>query len=96
MFKRGEKINHPTAKELYHYHLGPRFDPGAQAEIFEPENTLPLLSFRGAARLAGALDVVQHPQVYFQAQTIGAGLGGTIAGQIRFAPLAIEEGETGT
>jgi hypothetical protein len=85
--KQPIKIQHPTAYNLYGYHLGPRFDPGAQAEVFNPFNSLPLIVIRGAGRVAGALDVLQHPQVWFTQQSGIVGLGGIVPGQIMFQPL---------
>lgn len=89
------RILHPLAEELYHYILGIRFDPGAQAEVFQPLFGLPLISFRGNARLAGSLRVLQHPQVWFHRQVGIQGVGGLQAGQIISQPLIDLGSETG-
>lgn len=81
------KIVHPTATEFYQYRLGIRFDPGAEAEGFEPKFTLPLISFRGPGRVAGALRPLAGPQVWFAPQVGTQGIGGLTAGQIALAPL---------
>lgn len=75
-------ILHPMNKELYQYHLGFRFDPGAAAEAFQPLFENPILSFRGRGRIAGALRVTQTPQVWYRQQRGINGLGGLQAGQI--------------
>lgn len=81
-------VNHPlTRGSLYVYRLGDRFDPGAQAEAFLPLTTLPALVFRGIGRVAGALNVFQHPQVRFNYQTGIQGVGGLQAGQYILQPL---------
>lgn len=80
------RIVHPLNDELYQYRLGTRFDPGAEAEVFEPLFQNPVIMFRGAGKVAGSLSKLQHPQVYFNYQT---GINGipTIAGQIIQQPL---------
>jgi hypothetical protein len=85
--KKPVVIQHPVATDLYSYHLGPRFDPGAQAEVFNPLFTLPIVLFRGAGRVAGGFMVTQHPQVWFTQQSGINGLGGVVPGQINFQPL---------
>ena len=85
--KKPVLILHPVADELYQYHLGPRFDPGAMAEVFNPLFQLPTIVYRGAGRVAGALMVTQHPQVWFTRQSGINGLGGVVPGQIQFQPL---------
>lgn len=84
---RAKRILHPVAHELYQYHLGIRFDPGAMAEAFEPLFGLPLVSFRGSGRVAGALRPLQPPQVWFTQQQGIQGLGGLVAGQVILQPL---------
>ncbi len=82
------RIGHPTAHEFYQYHLGIRFDPGAMAEAFQPKHALPVISFRGRARVAGAFfRPLQPPQVWFTRQIGIQGLGGIQAGQIISQPL---------
>jgi hypothetical protein len=98
MFSRRQiRIQHPLNHELYQYQLGIRFDPGAQAEAFEPKFTLPRIVFRGPARLAGALNVFQAPQLWFNPQLGVVGLGGVQAGYLRGAPLIdpVQIGEGG-
>jgi hypothetical protein len=85
--KKPTRIAHPLAHQFYNYHLGIRFDPGAMAEAFVPAFQLPVLSFRGRARLAGSLRVLQHPQVWFKQQRGVSGLGGIQAGQVLGQPL---------
>lgn len=81
------KIQHPLNHELYQYRLGPRFDPGAMAEVFEPLFQLPHILFRGAGRIAGTMSKLQPPQVWFTQQRGIVGLGGLQAGQVISQPL---------
>ena len=90
------KIQHPVAHQLYSYHLGQRFDPGAQAEIFIPLNSNPVQSFRGPARLAGMLNVFQPSQLNVPMMVRTNGIGGIQAGQIISQPLIVPDGETGS
>lgn len=92
--KKPTTILHPVAHELYQYHLGIRFDPGAMAEAFVPMFQLPVLSFRGRARVAGAMQPLQPPQVWFTPQVGISGLGGIQAGQIVGQPL-LDPSDTG-
>ncbi len=94
---RQARIQHPLNHELYQYMLGYRFDPGAMAEVFEPLTTLPEIVFRGPARLAGALNVFQPPQIWFNQQMGVNGLGGVQAGYLRGTPLIdpVQIGEGG-
>lgn len=85
--KAQKRIQHPLNKELYQYRLGKRFDPGAMAEAFDPLFTLPMILFRGAGRLAGALNVFSHPQVWFNQQQGIQGVGGLQAGFLVSQPL---------
>ena len=84
--KKKIRILHPLAQEFYSYHLGPRYDPGAQAETFNPHFQNPVYLFRGAGRVAGAMRVFEHPQRWFHQQT---GINGvpTQAGFLRSQPL---------
>jgi hypothetical protein len=84
---QNQAIQHPLNDELYQYRLGNRFDPGAEAEVFEPLFELPVIVFRGAGRVAGSLMVTQHPQVWFNPQSGIVGLGGVQAGQLISQPL---------
>jgi len=86
-FKRPVKIPVLNGGGLYQYELGPRFDPGAQGEVFEPLFELPLLRYIGAATRAGFLRVTQQPQLWFNQQTGIVGLGGLQAGQLISQPL---------
>lgn len=81
------RILHPIADELYQYVLGRRFDPGAEAEVFEPLFALPVINFRGRARVAGTLAILQPAQTYFTPQIGVVGLGGIQAGQVISQPL---------
>lgn len=86
--KRQARILHPINHELYQYRLGIRFDPGAPAEAFEPLTALPVISFRGRARVAGQyFHALQPPQVVFPQQAGIVGLGGLQAGQLVGQPL---------
>lgn len=89
--KRQERIKHPIAHQLYNYRLGVRFDPGAQAEAFEPKFQNPLASFLGAGRVGGFVGgqwrTLQHPQVWFNRQVGINGVGGIQAGMLRGQPL---------
>ena len=80
-------IQHPLNHELYQYHLGYRFDPGAMAEAFIPLFELPHIMFRGAARVAGTLNKLQPPQVWFARQNGIVGMGGIQNGQLISQPL---------
>lgn len=78
---------HPLASEFYSYHLGTRFDPGAQAEAFNPHFQNPVYLFRGAGRVAGSLRVFEpFPQRWFRQQTGIVGVP-TQAGFLRSQPL---------
>lgn len=81
-------ILHPLNDELYQYHLGIRFDPGAMAETFDPLFVNPLFSVGGAGRsYRGTPNPVQPPQVYFNQQRGVNGLGGIQTGQLISQPL---------
>lgn len=82
-----KRILQPFNDNLYSYHMGIRFDPGAAAEAFNPRFELPIISFRGRARVAGALRIHQQPQLWFAQQRGVNGLGGLSAGQIISQPL---------
>ena len=81
-------FNSPKVKQSlkgspqYNYVLGRRFDPGAEAEVFQPADANPVFLFRGNGRLAGALAVLAPPQVWVAGAIGTAGLGGIQAGQI--------------
>jgi hypothetical protein len=83
----GISIDHPLAHQLYNYISGRRFDPGAPAEAFQPLFQLPVISFRGRARLAGQFLTLQPPQVWFDQQSGINGLGGLQFGQLISQPL---------
>lgn len=86
--KRMPIIQHPLADEFYQYIHGLRFDPGAAGEGFLQPTSLPVISFRGRARVAGQyFKPLQPPQVYFNQQNGIVGLGGLQAGQIISQPL---------
>ncbi len=79
-------INHQTAYNLYTYHLGRRFDPGAQAEAFLPLNALPVITFNGPGKLARPyFRPLQPAQVWFNQQVGIAGIGG-----IAFAGIKLQ------
>lgn len=70
------------------YHIGPQFNgEGAGAFVYNAEFGLPVYSYRGNGRLAGALRPLQHPQVMYPLRVPVSGIGGTIAGQIISQPL---------
>lgn len=98
MFKRTRpdevRIIHPLGFQYYNYVLGRRFDPGAEAEAFQQLFALPIISFRGAARLAGTLDKIQPPQVMVPLAIRTSGIP-TIAGQFILQGINVE-GESGT
>jgi hypothetical protein len=85
-----KKVSHPTAPNLYTYqhHVAPT--AGAAEFTFNPEFTLPAYVFRGAGRIAGALNV-------FQARVSHANLAipmrgiPTVAGQIMFQGLSASD-----
>lgn len=72
---------------VYSYIIGRRFDPGAEAEVFEQTFSNPVYMFRGNGRVAGTLDKLQPPQVYVGGGITIAGLGGIQAGQYVGQPL---------
>lgn len=84
--KRKTRIKHPVAYEFYSYHLGPRFDPGAQAEVLSPHFQTPVFTLSGRGIVAGAMRVLQHPQTWFH-QQIGLVGVPTQAGYLRQQPL---------
>lgn len=80
------------ADGIPNYVPGPQFNgEGAAAFVYEEEFSNPAYSFRGNARLAGALRVHQPPQVYFVKSVPIAGIGGLVAGQIFGQPLVSME-----
>lgn len=73
--------------EVTAYRLGRRFDPGAPAEAFEQVFNLPIVLFRGAARVAGTLNKFQPPSVNITPVIGVQGLAGIQAGQYVGQPL---------
>lgn len=74
------------------YKVGPRFDgEGAAAFEYLAQFSLPIVSFRGNARLAGSRNVLQHPQVYYIRNVPNAGMGGLIAGTPQLQPLVTQK-----
>jgi hypothetical protein len=69
------------------YRLGRRFDPGAEAEVFEQTHEYPVIFFRGNARVAGQFGIFQPPQVTVPGVIGINGLGGVQAGQYVGQPL---------
>lgn len=88
------RIEHPRAHQLYNYILGHRLDPGAQAEIFEPLFSLPMINFRGPSRLAGTFQTIQPPQLTVQQALAVAGIP-TTAGQLISQPLMVPDDASG-
>lgn len=80
------RVSHPLAP-AFAYKVGDTFLPGAGNEAFETPFENPVLLFRGAGRVAGALSVFQPPQVWFNPQVGLNGLGGLQAGTIILQPL---------
>lgn len=87
IFKAKKVPQSSKGTSLYDFRLGRRFDPGAMAEVFEPTLMTPTVLFRGSARLAGHLSILQPPQVWFPGQQGVVGLGGIQAGQFVGQPL---------
>jgi hypothetical protein len=81
-----QRSGHPDTG-LYQYALYVAPTAGAQEEVFEPTFNLPLYSFRGIGRLAGAYMVTEHPQVLVSQAIPIAGIGGPSAGQIFNQPV---------
>ena len=77
-FQRSNKliklIDHPAAHQLYNYHLGDIYTPGAMAEVFFPLTNNPLYSHRGAGRTAGQFFWRQPQPLTAQATTMMAGI----------------------
>jgi hypothetical protein len=73
--------------QIYQFFLGRRFDPGAEAEVFQPTLSNPVVLFRGNSRLAGVMAVYQSPQAFVPANIGVAGIGGVQGGQIYSQPL---------
>lgn len=85
---RDIRILHPHTKELYHYSLGVRFDPGALAEGFRPLFQLPILFAAGRSRIAAQkMRPLQPAQVWFSQQRGINGLGGVQHGTFVLQPL---------
>jgi hypothetical protein len=72
---------------LVQFRLGRRFDPGAEAEVFEQVLNNPVYLFRGNGRVAGVISPIQPPAVYINGRVLTAGLGGIQAGQYVGQPL---------
>lgn len=91
------KQKHPTAPYLYQYRQGvvPQAD-SVLSLAFDWQNWhLPVLLFRGAGRVAGALAVVaQAPQPWAPLAVPTSSFGGSQAGIFEFAPLLDTTGDT--
>lgn len=72
---------------LFNFRLGIRFDPGAQAEAYDPAIQNPVFTFRGAGRLAGSLRALAGPQIWFNQLTGIQGIGGLQSGSLISQPL---------
>ena len=81
-----KRIAHPNAP-FYQYVPGELFNPGAQSLAFEMRFGLPLLVYRGAGRIAGALQVTQQPQMWANLAVPISGFGGLQTGTFGFQPL---------
>src|ERR1700722_16460129 len=92
-----QHISHADAPALYSYHNGPEYEPqGATKSVFNMLFQLPTLSFRGAARRAGALNVFQAKQAAYNNSVPVSGLGGTQAGFIVQQPLVYDPDVSGS
>lgn len=80
------RLAHPDYSP-YEYHLYTPPGAGAQEAVFEARFGLPLYSFRGIARLAGAPMVTQHPQLWQNKAVTPVGIGGPAAGQLVTQPV---------
>ena len=84
--------HHSLEGTSYQFAPGPQYNgEGAAAFVYEMFTTLPVYSFRGRARLAGTLSVLQPPQIYYTLAVPVAGIGGLVAGQIFGQPLVNQE-----
>lgn len=82
------KIQHPLFKQLFHFIMGRRFDPGAQAEVYVPSYGNPVHLVRGPGRyFAKQFQSLQPAQVRFLPQRLVNGVGGVQAGYIVSQPL---------
>lgn len=86
-FRKQARIPHPGAPTIYSYHQGRLINNGAQTMSFNQLFQLPNIFFRGAGRLAGSLNVVQHTQLNYNNSVPVNSFGGIQAGQIVGQPL---------
>lgn len=84
MFGR-KRIKHPDVS-LYQYHYGEVFTNGAMEQAFEATFENPIVSFRGAGRVAGTFSALQPAPLYMLRRAPVAGMG-TTAGQLLLHPL---------
>lgn len=78
---------HYPKSPVNHYRIGRRFDPGAPGDVFISDLGLPIILFRGSARIAGSLLKFQPPQVVVPQMVGIQGVGGVQAGQYVGQPL---------
>lgn len=91
-------VKHPLQgdlNQLLQYRLGVRFDPGAEAEVFESLIQNPVYLFRGPGRVAGSLKALQPPQIFFNPQIGAVGIP-TQAGTLYSQPLLDPSQESST
>lgn len=91
MFERLKQI-WKQADGIPDYHLGPKFNgEGASTFVMNREFGDPVQFIRGAGRIAGALAVLQHPQVYVNMAAKTSGLGGNVVGTLDLQSLHTPE-----
>ncbi len=77
------------SSSLYHFHEGDVFLPGTGNWVLDPAFDVPITTIWGNGFLtpANRFSVIQPPPIDYGLPFRVAGLGGTIPGQIIFAPL---------
>lgn len=83
------QVPHTSAPDLYHYQPGIKImSDNVLTWAFDSPQTLPLLVFRGAGRVAGMLGVLANaPQVVAPLAIPTNSFGGLQTGGIQFSPL---------
>ena len=98
LFGAGGPLIDPTygvgaAGNLYAYHEGDIFTPGAMNWVFEPQFELPLYTIWGKAfcRVPNVFNPIQPQQAYMQPHALVNGMGGLQAGYMEFQPLLSQD-----
>lgn len=83
----------PTKGDIYHYHQGDLFTPGAMNYVFDPPFDLPLQTIwgQGFLRQPNTFNPLQPPPFVQGPNIVVNGIGGLVAGQMAFQPLEVQE-----